>query len=117
MMTSSKKLVGVILFTFLIIGLGFPQEKNDEKSKPKEAEKASTGEGLHGLAEFGLREVTGDVYGRRDLHTGQCLGCGTPFDPRLSISKFNEYRDVRDGFYVPHLDLRSDGIFGSKYYA
>src|SRR5262249_14765203 len=44
-------------------------------------------------------------------------GCGTPFDPRLSTAKFNEYRDVRDGFYVPHFDLRSDDIFGSKYHA
>ena len=116
-MTFSKRLIALTCFVVLVTDGVFAQEKHDEKSKPKEVEKTSAGEGVHGVAEFGLRGVTGDVYGRPDLHTGQCLGCGTPFDPRLSISKFNEYRDVRNGFYVPHFDLHADGIFGSKYYA
>ena len=53
------------------------------------------------MVEFGVRAVTGDVYGRPDLQTGQCVGCGSLFQPSLRTSKFNEYRDVRDGFFVP----------------
>jgi MtrB/PioB family decaheme-associated outer membrane protein len=117
MKACSKQLMALAFFACLMVDGVFAQEKSDEQTKSKETQKTSTAEGLHGVAELGLRGVTGDVYGRPDLHLGQCLGCGTPFDPRLSISKFNEYRDVRNGFYVPHFDLRTDTIFGSKYYA
>jgi MtrB/PioB family decaheme-associated outer membrane protein len=116
-MTPLKRLVGITFLGLLTIDAVVAQQKTDEKSKTTEAGTTSAGEEIHGMVELGLRELTGDVYGRPDLHTGQCVGCGTPFDPRLSISKFNEYRDVRDGFYVPRLDVRADNIFGTKYYA
>ncbi|HMK24177.1 MAG TPA: MtrB/PioB family outer membrane beta-barrel protein [Terriglobales bacterium] len=116
-MMSSKRLVALAFFPLLIIGGVFAQDKRDDKGTSQKGESSSAGEGVHGMVEFGVRALTGDVYGRPDLRTGQCLGCGTPFDPRLSTSKLNEYRDVRDGFYVPRLDLRSDKIFGTRFYA
>jgi hypothetical protein len=70
----------------------------------------------HGSIDFGVRYSWGDVYGRPDLQSGQCLGCGTPFDPVLKTSKFNEYRDLRNGFYVRRLDLRFENFLHSKNY-
>src|SRR5262249_41974205 len=45
-----------------------------------------------------------------------CLGCGTPFDPLLRTSKYEEYRDLRNGFYVKKIDATYDNLLGSKYY-
>ena len=42
-----------------------------------------------GMIEAGTRAIWGEVYGRPDL----------PFDPLLRTSKYNEYRDLRDGFF------------------
>ena len=41
-----------------------------------------------GFIELGVRQFWGEVYGRPDL----------PFQPSLYTSKFNEYRDVTNGF-------------------
>jgi len=60
----------------------------------------------HGSVEFGVRFATGDVYGRPDL----------PFQPSLKTSQFNEYQDVRDGFYVRRLDVKFDNVLHSKEY-
>ena len=59
-----------------------------------------------GVVELGSRWSWGDVYGRPDL----------PFDPALKTSKYNEYRDLRDGFFVPRVRLSMDDIAGSKYF-
>jgi MtrB/PioB family decaheme-associated outer membrane protein len=60
----------------------------------------------HGYVDFGVRFATGDVYGRPDL----------PFDPVLKTSKFNEYRDVRNGFFLRQADIRFDNILNTKNY-
>jgi MtrB/PioB family decaheme-associated outer membrane protein len=88
-----------VLALFLPAGL-FAQDKEAE----------------HGSVDLGVRYSTGEVYGRPDLQTGQCVGCGTPFDPSLKTSKFGEYRDMRDGFYVRHVDLHYDNVLGSNEY-
>jgi MtrB/PioB family decaheme-associated outer membrane protein len=59
-----------------------------------------------GVVELGSRWTWGDVYGRPDL----------PFDPSLKTSKYNEYRDLRDGFFVPRVRLSMDDLAGSKYF-
>ena len=59
-----------------------------------------------GVVELGSRWSWGDVYGRPDL----------PFDPSLKTSKYNEYRDLRDGFFIPRVRLSMDDIAGSKYF-
>ena len=47
------------------------------------------------MVEAGSRWSWGDVYGRPDL----------PFDPSLKTSKYNEYRDLRDGFFIRQVPL------------
>jgi MtrB/PioB family decaheme-associated outer membrane protein len=59
-----------------------------------------------GVVELGSRWSWGDVYGRPDL----------PFDPSLKTSKYNEYRDLRDGFFIPKVRLSMDDLAGSKYF-
>lgn len=59
-----------------------------------------------GMIDVGARGVWGDVYGRPDL----------PFRPALRTSKFNEYRDIRDGFFIRRFDLFRDDLMGSKYF-
>jgi Protein of unknown function (DUF3374). len=116
-MKFSKPLVLVGFIALFIVPWIVAQEKTevDEKKQSKQDGNTTT-EANHGIVELGIRAVTGDVYGRPDLQTGQCVGCGTPFQPGLRTSKFNEYRDVRDGFYVPRFDLHYDDILGTKYY-
>jgi len=60
----------------------------------------------YGAVEFGARTSWGEVYGRPDL----------PFDPALKTSKYDEYRDLRDGFFVQRFRLSMDDLAGSKYY-
>jgi hypothetical protein len=83
-----------------------------------------------GYVDFGVRYIWGDVYGRPDLRNGPmaagptgnpagtsgCLGCGTPFDPGLKTSKYNEYRDLRNGFFVRRLNATFDNVLNSKNY-
>ena len=59
-----------------------------------------------GEVEFGVRFATGDVYGRPDL----------PFSPGLKTSQFNEYQDIRDGFYVRKFHVRFDDVLHTKDY-
>lgn len=59
-----------------------------------------------GSVEFGVRFATGDVYGRPDL----------PFTPGLKSSQFNEYQDIRDGFYVRRFDVKFNNVLHSKNY-
>src|SRR4051812_16331482 len=60
----------------------------------------------HGMIEAGGRSSWGDVYGRPDL----------PFTPSLKTSKYEEYRDLRDGFFVRRFRFNRDDLMGSKYY-
>ena len=60
----------------------------------------------NGYADFGVRFATGDVYGRPDLS----------FEPPVKTSKFNEYRDIRDGFYLRRADVHYDNILGTHDY-
>jgi len=59
-----------------------------------------------GSIEFGVRSVWGDVYGRPDL----------PFRPSIFTSKYNEYRDVRNGFFVRRGHLILDDFVGTNNY-
>lgn len=106
-MKKLSQLAALAVFAVLLLPAGvFAQDKDKDKDKKED----------HGSIDFGLRYATGDVYGRPDLQSGQCLGCGSPFDPALKTSKFNEYRDLRNGFYVRRLDARFENLLGSKNY-
>src|SRR5271167_4240936 len=74
-----------------------------------------------GSVEFGVRYVWGDVYGRPDLQLAPgvspgCVGCGTPFDPLVSASKYEEYRDLRNGFFIKRVNATFDNVLNSKNY-
>jgi MtrB/PioB family decaheme-associated outer membrane protein len=88
----------------------FAQDKQD-KDKEKQENAVD-----HGSVDIGVRYSWGDVYGRPDLQTGQCFGCGTPFSPNLTNSKFGEYRDMRNGLYLRRIDLKFENVLGSKNY-
>src|SRR5271166_677419 len=60
----------------------------------------------HGMVEAGGRTSWGDVYGRPDL----------PFQPSLKTSNYDEYRDLRDGFFIRRFRLNMDDLAGSKYF-
>jgi len=100
MKKSSERAVLAVLALLLLPAAAFSQEK--DKDKEKDAAKQTD----YGYADFGVRFATGDVDGRPDL----------PFQPPLKTSKFNEYRDVRDGFYVRRLNLHFDNVRNSKDY-
>src|SRR4051812_24654627 len=72
------------------------------ENKPVVKEAGTT----HGFVEFGVRAVTGDVYGRPDL----------PFSPSLRYSKMNEYRDIRDGFFIRNARIDMEDLFGANNY-
>ena len=76
--------------------IGQEQDQNQSKDQRPEL----------GMVELGSRWSWGDVYGRPDL----------PFEPSLKTSKYNEYRDLRDGFFVRRFRLNMDDLAGSKYF-
>src|SRR3954453_5085782 len=59
-----------------------------------------------GMVDFGVRQVWGDVYGRPDL----------PVKLGIQNSKFNEYRDIRNGFFIRRFRLDFEDVLGSKNY-
>jgi MtrB/PioB family decaheme-associated outer membrane protein len=100
-----------------VLALLFPVGLSaQEKDKDNDKNNNKSKEAAHGSVELGVRYSEGDVTGRPDLQTGQCLGCGSAFNPALSNSKFSEYRDIRNGFYVRRVDLHYDDVLGSKDY-
>jgi len=95
MKTATKNLF--LLLTLLVTPLALLSQ-----DKAPDAEKSAS---QGGMVEFGARVIGGEVYGRPDL----------PFDPSLKTSKFNEYRDLRDGFFIPRARMNWDNL-DSKYY-
>ncbi|HXX56251.1 MAG TPA: MtrB/PioB family outer membrane beta-barrel protein, partial [Candidatus Nitrosotalea sp.] len=104
-MNCLRKVAGLAVLLVLIVpsmALGQTQEKDKEKDKTQSTDQDQD----HGYVDFGVRFATGDVYGRPDL----------PFDPTLKNSKFNEYRDVRNGFFLRKADVKFDNVLNTKHY-
>src|ERR1700741_5300713 len=112
-MNKSSQFAGWAVFALLLLpaAYGADEEKTPER----------------GSVEFGVRYVTGDVYGRPDRQIGPspsgnpaatpgCLGCGTPFDPLLRTSKYEEYRDLRNGYFIRRFNATFDNVLNSKNY-
>jgi len=91
---------------FLISGRLFAQTQQQGQQNQQGQAKPDDKEADHGFVDFGVRFATGDVYGRPDL----------PFSPSLKTSKFNEYRDIRDGFYLRRADIHYDNVLGTHNY-
>ena len=70
------------ILAFLLPAGLLAQEKKD-----KDPDKDKNKEAIYGTVEFGVRYSQGEVYGRPDLQTGQCLGCGSPFQSRAEQFK------------------------------
>jgi len=110
----------VLLVSTNILAQDKPTTEKSAEDKPPESN----------VIELGLRYRWGDVYGRPDLTLGPggpavsgnpslapgCLGCGTAFDPLLRTSKYEEYRDLRNGFFVPKVDAVFNDLLSSKNY-
>jgi MtrB/PioB family decaheme-associated outer membrane protein len=103
----------VVSLLLASINLWSQNDANKDKEKPAAApaaqadNKAADGEEPDkGFVEFGVRHIWGDVYGRPDL----------PFSPDIRTSKFNEYRDIRNGFFVRRARLHMDDVFGANNY-
>lgn len=105
--------LGAAVLAFLLLPTGLSAQEKQEKQEQSKTEDKSVD---HGFIDLGVRYAWGEVYGRPDLQSGQCLGCGTPFDPVLKTSKFNEYRDLRNGFYLRRADLRFENVLNTKNY-
>jgi MtrB/PioB family decaheme-associated outer membrane protein len=86
----------VLLALLLAPSLLFGQEAPAQQEQPAQ----------RGSVEFGFRHVLGDEYGRPDL----------PFTPDVMSSKFNEYSDIRSGFYIRRFHMNFDDVLGSKNY-
>lgn len=90
MKTATQKIAFGLLVLLLVPAVLLGQDQRPER----------------GMVELGSRWSWGDVYGRPDL----------PFDPSLKTSKYSEYRDLRDGFFVRRFRLNMDDLAGSKYF-
>ncbi len=90
MISAIQKLAIVLLILVMVPAVALGQEERPQR----------------GMVEAGTRNSWGDVYGRPDL----------PFTPSLKTSKYDEYRDLRDGFFIRRFRLNMDDIAGSKYY-
>jgi MtrB/PioB family decaheme-associated outer membrane protein len=111
-MNSLRKPVTLAVLLLLVVPSAASAQDQDKeaqdqgKTQAPEKAPAQNVEANHGYLDFGVRFATGDVYGRPDL----------PFDPVVKNSKFNEYRDVRDGFYLRRADVKFDNLLGTRNY-
>ena len=88
-MRKLKAIIFVVLMTLVVEVSGRAQEIS-----------------ARGVVEAGTRGIWGDVYGRPDL----------PFTPALSTSEYNQYRDLRDGFFLRRFRVNLDSLSGSDYF-
>jgi MtrB/PioB family decaheme-associated outer membrane protein len=100
----------ILLLIFVVTPLTFigQGKSSDSQEKSNASQEQSTNDGKQpqvGIVEFGARGTWGEVYGRPDL----------PFSPSLKGSKYAEYRDLRDGFFIPRARLNWDNV-ASKYF-
>jgi len=94
-MKTTKTKAAWLLLALLLVPAPLLSQEQDQSQRP-----------VTGMVEAGTRNVWGTVYGRPDL----------PFSPSLRTSKFNEYRDIRDGFFVKRFRLNMGNLIGSKYF-
>lgn len=84
------------LFTLLTVILAAPPAAFGQDQPPTE----------YRVIELGVRQFWGDVYGRPDL----------PFQPSLRTSKFNEYRNITNGFFVRRADVLLENTLSTGNY-
>lgn len=107
-MVTPKNTVSIALALLVMVPVTLSQQAETDKKAQQEKSKSADVEKKpeHGVAEFGLRQFWGDEYGRPDL----------PFKPGIQNSKYNEYRDIRNGFFVRRLIVEMEDFLGSSNY-
>jgi hypothetical protein len=127
---ASQSIRFLVLASMLLPVEIFAQEKPSPDKPPENQTAAESPAERRNVVEFGVRNSWGEVFGRPDLQLGPggpaptgnpslspgCLGCGTPFEPLLSTSKYQEYRDLRNGFFIRKIDVLFDSVGSSKNY-
>jgi hypothetical protein len=127
---ASQSIRFLVLASMLLPVEIFAQEKPSPDKPPENQTAAEKPAERRNVVEFGVRNSWGEVFGRPDLQLGPggpaptgnpslspgCLGCGTPFEPLLSTSKYQEYRDLRNGFFIRKIDVLFDSVGSSKNY-
>ncbi len=106
MKTANNALV-LALLALLLVPAAAPAQESKAKADRAQAEKteaktAGDTEAEHGYVDFGGRGIWGEEYGRPDL----------PFTPNVRTSKYNEYRDIRDGFFIRRALVNYDHLRG-----
>jgi len=94
-----------LIFLLILVAIPLPFFGQDNGTDGHEKSSEETKKPQVGIVEFGVRGTWGEVYGRPDL----------PFTPLLKTSKYEEYRDLRDGFFVPRTRLNWDNV-ASRYF-
>ena len=102
MKTARAGMLGLLLLLLMTPLALFGQEKSTDAQEKSRVESKKP---QVGVVEFGARGTWGEVYGRPDL----------PFEPSLRTSKYEEYRYLRDGFFIPRARLNWDNV-ASKYF-
>src|SRR5438874_2301563 len=90
----TKAIIASALLALLVAPALLAQD-TDKEAKPQT-----------GYVEFGIRHIWGDVYGRPDL----------PFTPSIFTSKYNEYRDIRNGFFLRRARFNADNFLNTNNY-
>src|SRR5690242_21258742 len=105
-----KTRYAIILTLALLLLATFASAQDNSQpansQKPSADTTADNPKPERGAVEFGVRQIWGDEYGRPDL----------PFKPGIQNSKYNEYRDIRNGFFIRRLRVEIEDFLGSKNY-
>ena len=102
-MKNARRTNLILLFVLLVAPLALIGQDKGAESQEKGSDESKRPQ--VGIVEFGARGTWGEVYGRPDL----------PFTPSLRKSKYEEYRDLRDGFFIPRARLNWDNV-AAKYF-
>ena len=105
-MKNSYKALVIALLGILLLPALAAQDSSKPTQKPAATDNADNAKPERGMIDFGVRQVWGDEYGRPDL----------PFKPGIQNSKYNEYRDIRNGFFIRRFRLDFEDVLGSKNY-
>ncbi len=105
-MKNTNYAIVLTLALLLFATLGRAQDNSKPATTQKPASENAEAKPERGMVEFGARQFWGDEYGRPDL----------PFRLGVQNSKYNEYRDIRDGFFIRRGRVEIEDFLGSKNY-
>jgi len=96
----------LVILAIAMFGFANVVRAQEAKQEAKETPAPELSSETARTIEFGFRKFWGDVYGRPDL----------PFEPDLVTSKFNEYSDIRNNFYIRRARISIEDVLGTPNY-